>query len=56
MSNLEDLEINVRSKLKWIPYKYAYGFNVPGSVHDSIIHKENPTRCNSVSKFYFLFI
>jgi len=21
-----------------------------------IIHKENPTRCNSVSKFYFVFI
>jgi hypothetical protein len=20
------------------------------------IHKENPTRCNSVSKFYFIFI
>jgi hypothetical protein len=26
------------------------------SVHHSIIHKENPTRCNSVSKFYFIFI
>jgi len=21
-----------------------------------LIHKENPTRCNSASKFYFLFI
>jgi hypothetical protein len=20
------------------------------------VHKENPTRCNSVSKFYFIFI
>jgi len=24
---------------------------VRGSVHHSIIHKENPTRCSSVSKF-----
>jgi hypothetical protein len=30
--------------------------DVRGSVHHSIIHKENPTRCNSVSKFYFIFI
>ena len=26
-------------------------FDVRGSVHYSIIHIENPTRCNSVSKF-----
>jgi hypothetical protein len=25
-------------------------------VHLTTIHKENPTRCNSVSKFYFIFI
>jgi len=31
-------------------------FDVSGSVHHSVIHKENPTRCNSVSKFYFIFI
>jgi hypothetical protein len=31
-------------------------FNVRGSVHRSIIHKDNPTRCSSVSKFYFIFI
>jgi len=30
--------------------------HVRGSVHRSIIHKENPTRCNSVSKFYSIFI
>jgi len=30
--------------------------DVRGSVHHSTIHKENPTRCNSVSKFYFIFI
>ena len=30
--------------------------DVRGSVHHSILHKENPTRCNSVSKFYFIFI
>jgi hypothetical protein len=26
-------------------------FDVRGSVHHIIIHKENPTRCNSVSNF-----
>jgi hypothetical protein len=31
-------------------------FDVRGSVHHRIIHIENPTRCNSVSKFYFIFI
>jgi len=31
-------------------------FDVRGSVHHSIIHTENSTRCNSVSKFYFIFI
>jgi len=30
--------------------------DVRGSVHHSIIHKENPTRCNKVSKFYFIII
>jgi len=30
--------------------------NVRGSVHHSIIHKENSTKCNSVSKCYFVFI
>jgi len=25
-------------------------------MHHSVIHKEDPTRCNSVSKFYFIFI
>ena len=34
----------------------AAELDVCGSVHHSIIHKENPTRCNSVSKFYFIFI
>jgi len=31
-------------------------FDVRVFVHPSIIHKEIPTRCNSVWKFYFLFI
>jgi len=31
----------------WIRASYC------GSVHHSIIHKENPTRSNSVSKFYY---
>jgi len=30
-------------------------FDVRGSVHHSMIHIETPTRCNSVSKFYFIF-
>jgi len=30
--------------------------DVRGSVHHSIIHKENPTRRSSVSKFYYIFI
>jgi hypothetical protein len=30
--------------------------DVHGSVHHGIIHKENPTKCNSVSKFYFILI
>jgi hypothetical protein len=30
--------------------------DVCGSVHRSIICIENPTRCNSVSKFYFILI
>ena len=29
---------------------------VPGSVNHSIIHIKNPNKCNSVSKFYFIFI
>jgi len=28
--------------------------DVCGSVHHSIIHIENPTRCHSVPKFYFI--
>jgi hypothetical protein len=31
-------------------------FDVRESVHHSIINKENRTRCNSDSKFYFMFI
>jgi hypothetical protein len=30
--------------------------DVRGYVHHSIFHIENPTICNSVSKFYFIFI
>jgi len=30
--------------------------DVRGSVHHSIIHIKNPKKCNSVSKFYFIFI
>jgi len=32
------------------------GFDVCGSLHHCIIRIENPTRCHSVSKFYFIFI
>jgi len=31
-----------------------YVFDVRRSVHHSIIYIENPTRCNSVSKFYII--
>jgi hypothetical protein len=47
--------------MRWEP-SYVDGWadtlklNVCGSVHHSIIHKENPTRCNSVSKFYLIFL
>jgi hypothetical protein len=30
--------------------------DVRGSVHHSIIHKENPTRCNSVSDFFISYL
>jgi len=30
--------------------------DVRGSVHYTIIHIGNPTRCNSASQFYFIFI
>ena len=36
-------------------FRVLNNFDVRGSVHHSIIHKENPTRCNSVSEFYFIF-
>ena len=37
-----------------IYYKVVHIFDVRGSVHHSTIHKEkNPTRSNSVSKFYY---
>jgi hypothetical protein len=36
--------------------KVLQKFDICESVHRSIIHIENPTRCNSVSKFYFIFI
>jgi len=46
-----------------VPYQYDFCckqycqlLDVRGSMHYSIIYKENPTRCNSVSKFYFIFI
>jgi len=33
--------------------EYGSQLDVRGSVQHSIIHIENPTRCNSVSKFLF---
>jgi hypothetical protein len=38
------------------PWMWRLLVDVCGSVRHSIIHIENPTRCNSVSKFYFIFI
>jgi hypothetical protein len=33
--------------------KINVGLHIRGSMHHSIIYKENPTRCNNVSKFLF---
>jgi len=33
-----------------------FEIDVRVSVHHSIIHIENPARCNNNSKFYFIFI
>jgi len=30
--------------------------DVRGSVHHTIIHIENPTKCNGASKLYFIFL
>jgi len=40
----------------WGCYEQPVWFDVRGSVHHSIIHIKNPTRCSSVSKFYFIFV
>jgi hypothetical protein len=37
-------------------YTITWQLDVGGFVNHGIIHKENPTRCNSVSKFYFIFM
>jgi hypothetical protein len=36
--------------------RQLHKLDVRGSVYHSVIHKQNPTRCNSVSKFYFIFM
>jgi len=41
--------INTQLEIVWIL------FDVRGSVHHNKIHKENPTRCNRVTKFYSIF-
>ena len=43
---------------RWVRHAFRrnFFFDVRGSVHHRIIHIRNPTRCNSVSKFYFIFI
>jgi hypothetical protein len=35
---------------------YFHELDIRGSVHHSMLHKENPTRCNNASKFYFILI
>jgi hypothetical protein len=54
-----------RNKILWgreVVFHYHCQFvnnsklDVCWSMHHSIIRTENPTRCNSVSKFYFIFI
>ena len=49
------------TRLYFLQWWYLEGqkfilLDVWGSVHHSIIHIENPTKCHSVSKFYFIFI
>ena len=53
--SIKSLVISFREQYLNQFYK-TISFDVHGSVHHSIIHKENPTRCNIVSKFYFIFI
>jgi len=37
-------------------HNLAVAYDVCGSVHQNIIPIGNPTSCNSVSKFYFIFV
>jgi hypothetical protein len=53
MSAQSELKKHLRLKEEAIFFRCVH---FCGSVHHSIIHKENPTRCNSVSKFYFIFM
>jgi hypothetical protein len=41
--------------VSWVKYS-VHKLDFRGSVHHSIIHKEIPTRCSSISKFYFIFM
>jgi len=45
--------MSLKSKLMQCSYNKL---DVRGSVHHCTIHIKNPTRCNSVSKFYLIFI
>jgi hypothetical protein len=47
--------INWKEGLNWMKTIINW-IDVGGSVHHSIIRIENPKRCHSVSKFYFIFI
>ena len=50
------LQITGKTPIYYMVQTSKRRLDVRGSVHHSIIHIENPTRCNSVSKFYFMFI
>ena len=50
--NVQKFRSYLTEQMSWIFYKSNYHtLDVRGSVHHSIIHTGNPTRCNSVSKF-----
>jgi len=50
--------IGRRRRIEYLSFTFNdwIELDVRGAVHHSINHKEDPTRCNSVSKFYFIFI
>jgi len=55
-ANVDIALLDTSSNIRHCDEPINSSLDVCGSVHCSIIHKENPTRSNSVSKFYSIFI